>query len=112
MFEEIKVGDVLQQLNRPKLDEYDTVIVAFSGGKDSTACFLHLLDLGVPKEKMSNFGITQLMENQVASPSWTGRLQSYCKNFAEAFNVPIYFSWRHGGFKRELLKENQMVGSR
>ena len=28
------------------LDEYDHIIVQFSGGKDSIAAFLHLLDLG------------------------------------------------------------------
>ena len=33
-------------------DTYDHVIVAFSGGKDSVACLLHLLDLGVPREKI------------------------------------------------------------
>jgi len=31
-------------------NDYDKIIVFFSGGKDSTACVLHLLDLGVPKE--------------------------------------------------------------
>lgn len=34
------------------LDSFDHVIVAFSGGKDSTALVLHILDLGVPKEKI------------------------------------------------------------
>ena len=31
---------------------FDRVVVAFSGGKDSLACVLHLLDLGCPKEKL------------------------------------------------------------
>lgn len=31
---------------------YDKYIVAFSGGKDCTACFLHLLDIGIPKERI------------------------------------------------------------
>lgn len=31
---------------------YDVVIVAFSGGKDSLACLLHLLELGVPRSKI------------------------------------------------------------
>ena len=35
--------------------------------------------------------------------------EDYCRNLAEAFDIPIYFSWRHGGFKRELLKENDKV---
>lgn len=31
----------------PDLDSYSRIIVAFSGGKDSVACVLHLLDLGM-----------------------------------------------------------------
>ena len=36
----------------PIAGQYDKYIVAFSGGKDSTACFLHLLECGVPVEKI------------------------------------------------------------
>jgi tRNA(Ile)-lysidine synthase TilS/MesJ len=32
--------------------EYDLVIVSFSGGKDSLACVLRMLDLGVPISKL------------------------------------------------------------
>jgi len=41
-------------LPTPHMDlaSYDVIIVAFSGGKDSAACVLHLLDLGVPKHKI------------------------------------------------------------
>ena len=34
------------------LEEYDLIVVLFSGGKDSTACYLKLVELGVPKEKI------------------------------------------------------------
>ena len=34
------------------LYSYDRYIVSFSGGKDSTALLLFLLDNGVPKEKI------------------------------------------------------------
>lgn len=30
---------------------------------------------------------------------------AYCRAFAEAFGVKIYFSWREGGFKREMLRD-------
>lgn len=33
------------------LEEYDLIVVLISGGKDSVACYLKLLELGVPKEK-------------------------------------------------------------
>lgn len=35
-----------------KLDEYSRVVIAFSGGKDSRACLLHLLELNVPRIKI------------------------------------------------------------
>lgn len=33
--------------------------------------------------------------------------KDYCRIFAQSFNLPIYFSWREGGFKREMLRNNQ-----
>ena len=34
------------------LENYDLIIVLFSGGKDSLAAYLKLLEWGVPKEKI------------------------------------------------------------
>ena len=31
--------------------------------------------------------------------------EDYCRKFAEAFGVPIYFSWKEGGFKKEMLRD-------
>ena len=45
-FEKIYLPELLP------LEDYDLIVVLFSGGKDSTACFLKLLELGVPKEKI------------------------------------------------------------
>lgn len=87
------------------MDNYDKYIVAFSGGKDSTACFLHLLDLGIPKEKIELWhhdvdgGEDAFMDWEITT--------DYCKKFAEAFGVPIYFSYREGGFKKEMLRNNE-----
>lgn len=87
-----------------KLD-YDKYIVAFSGGKDSTACFLHLLDLGIPKDKI------ELWHHDIDGDSdhffdWP-ITKNYCKQFAKDFGVKIYFSWKQGGFERELLRQDQ-----
>lgn len=48
------------------LHSYDKYIVSFSGGKDSTACFLYLLDNGVPLQKNeTNFiGLTGYLHIQ------------------------------------------------
>jgi hypothetical protein len=36
----------------PDLASYDHILVAYSSGKDSQACLLYLLELGVPREKI------------------------------------------------------------
>ncbi len=86
------------------INSYDKYIVTFSGGKDSTATFLHLLDLGIPKEKI------ELWHHDIDGRGDTFMdwecTHSYCKAFAKAFGVPIYFSWKEGGFKREMLRSN------
>ena len=86
------------------MHHYDKYIIAFSGGKDSTACFLHLLEIGIPIDKI------ELWHHDVDGRSqqfmdWECT-ESYCKAFAAHFNVPIYFSWKQGGFMREMLRNN------
>ncbi|HWK58131.1 MAG TPA: phosphoadenosine phosphosulfate reductase family protein [Parapedobacter sp.] len=83
---------------------YDKYIVAFSGGKDSISCFLHLLDIGIPKDKIELWhhdidGREETFMDWEVTPD-------YCRKFAAAFGVPLYFSWKKGGFKREMLREN------
>ena len=39
-------------MTQTELLSYDKYLVQCSGGKDSTACFLHLLDQGVPRERI------------------------------------------------------------
>ncbi len=84
---------------------YDKYIVAFSGGKDSTACFLHLLDIGIPVDKI------ELWHHDIDGRGETFMdwecTASYCEAFAKHFNVPIFFSWKEGGFKREMMRNNQ-----
>lgn len=86
------------------LSDYTKIIVAFSGGKDSIACFLHLLDLGVPRHKI------ELWHHDVDGREGSSLMdwpctRSYCEAFAKAFDVPIYFSWKSGGFEREMLRD-------
>lgn len=86
---------------------YDKYIVAFSGGKDSTACFLHLLDIGVDKSKI------ELWHHDIDGKGETFMdwecTPAYCEAFAKAFGVPIYFSWKEGGFEREMLRKNKLT---
>ena len=50
------------------LEEYDLIIVLFSGGKDSVAAYFRLLELGVPKEKI------ELWHHDIdgGHPNWLG----------------------------------------
>jgi 3'-phosphoadenosine 5'-phosphosulfate sulfotransferase (PAPS reductase)/FAD synthetase len=86
-------------------NDFDIVVVAFSGGKDSLACLLHLLDLGVSRTKI------ELWHHDVDGKSETffdwPCTESYCRAIASHFKIPIYFSWKDGGFKNELLRENE-----
>ncbi len=86
------------------LHSYDHYIFAFSGGKDCTAMFLWALEQGIPKNKIElwhhdvdGHGIN-FMDWEITS--------NYCQKFAEAFNVPIYFSYKEGGFYREMFRDN------
>jgi 3'-phosphoadenosine 5'-phosphosulfate sulfotransferase (PAPS reductase)/FAD synthetase len=85
------------------LDQYDIIAVSYSGGKDSLACLLHLLELGVPRSKI------ELHHNDVDGHGeplmdWPCT-PAYVKATSEALGIPVVFSWREGGFVREMLRD-------
>ena len=87
------------------LNHYETILVAFSGGKDSLACLLHLFDLGLAAK-------VELWHHEIDGREGSRLMDwpctpGYCKAVADAFDIPIYFSWREGGFEREMLRQNQ-----
>lgn len=80
-------------------------IVAFSGGKDSIAMVLHLLECGINKWDI------ELHHHEVDGRGknvfdWKCTT-SYCQAFADAFDLPIYFSYRNGGIVREMLRQKE-----
>ncbi len=102
----------MMQSPLPLLD-YDRVIVAWSGGKDSLACLLHLLSIGVPDSKIELWhhcvdGYNAPEVGEVERPlfDWACTV-SYCKAVGKIFKIPVYLSWRSGGFEREALRENK-----
>lgn len=90
----------------PDLDFYDKFIITFSGGKDSMATFLYLLELGVPLQRIELWH--HLVDGREGSElmDWPVT-EDYCRKFAEHFGVPIYFQWLEGGFEREMQRDNQ-----
>lgn len=85
---------------RPDLAAYRRFVVAFSGGKDSLAALLLLLDLGVPPEAI------ELHHHDVdgGGPTFmdwpcTG---AYVRAIVDHLGIALFGSWREGGFAREL----------
>lgn len=105
------------------LENYDMYIILFSGGKDSTACLLTLLEkMGVcrnphytgcagEKRFLDPHGVLDKIElwhhsldagsNRVMDWKCT---ENYVKAFAEYFGIKLRISYRNGGFYSELYR--------
>lgn len=93
----------VSMIDRSDLTSYDRVCVAISGGKDSVACLLHLMDLGVPLSKIElhHHDIDGGGESFMDWPITPG----YCRALADAFGLPLYHSYKEGGFLREMTRD-------
>jgi len=94
----------------PRLDlrDYDRCVVFFSGGKDSVACVLHLLEQGVPREKIElHHHIIDGREGSTLM-DWPVT-EDYCEKFAQALGLRIFFSWKVGGFEREMTRQDALT---
>lgn len=100
-----------------QVHSYDKILVAFSGGKDSLACVLYLLFvLGVPASKIElhhhlvdgrgpwvdSKGVLHEFEHFMDWPI----TEEYCNSVARELGLPIYYSWKVGGFKGEMLRQD------
>lgn len=88
-----------------EIASYDHYIVAFSCGKDSIASFLNLIERGIERSKIElwHHDVDGREEGQ-GFMDWPST-PAYCRAFAKHFGVRIYFSWREGGFLREMLRD-------
>lgn len=95
-------------METPRIDlhSYDHYIVAFSGGKDSLASLLVLLDNGVPKSKIELWH--HLVDGREGSDLMDWPItEDYCRKVAKHFEIPIFFSWKERGFEGEMTRNNQ-----
>ena len=88
----------------PDLQTYDAIVVAFSGGKDSLACLTALLDSGAPRDRIE-FYHHDVDGHASAFMDWPSTT-AYCRAIAGAFDIPLYSSWKDGGFEREMLRSD------
>jgi len=86
------------------IEQYERIVVAFSGGKDSLACLLLLLEHGVSPQRIElwhhcvdGFGLANALMDWPVT-------EDYCRQVANAFGIPIYYSWKEGGFETEMLR--------
>lgn len=97
-------------IEKPDLASYDYVIVAMSGGKDSLAALLDLIEAGVPLSKIEMWHHSVDGRGDDANPLFDWPVtESYCEKLAEAIGIPLYFSWKQGGLVGEMMRENSLT---
>lgn len=89
--------------------DYDHIIVALSGGKDSEAVALYMMELVVahqiPFDRLEFWH--HLTDGNEGDRLFDWPItHDYVVKFAQAMDIPLYFVWREGGIKREILREN------
>jgi 3'-phosphoadenosine 5'-phosphosulfate sulfotransferase (PAPS reductase)/FAD synthetase len=95
----------IHEIYQDLLLDYSPILVAFSGGKDSVAMVLHLLELGVDRNRihLHHHDVDGRVEKLF---DWACT-ESYCIEFARVMRLKLFFSYRKGGIMREVLRNNE-----
>lgn len=89
----------------PDLASYDRVLIATSFGKDSVAATLAVLEAGVDPRRIELHH--HLVDGRgPAFMDWPST-EGWCRAVAGTLGLPLFLSWREGGFLREMLREGQ-----
>lgn len=81
----------------------DCYIVTLSGGKDSVCLLLWAIE-NIPIEKIEVWH--HKIDSEVNFMDWEVTL-TYVQALCRYLGVPLYLSWLQGGFKGELLRNNE-----
>ena len=92
-------------LSKKELLKYDKALIFFSGGKDSLASLITILEMGYPRKNIELHH--HLVDGKNTHFMDWPITEAYCRAVAKALKIPLYFSWREGGFEREMLRNNQ-----
>ncbi len=91
----------------PNLDIslYDRYVIFLSGGKDSIASLLRLVELGVDLNRV------ELWHHDIDGREGSNLMDwsfmvDYNRKLAEHWGLPLLFSWLENGFEGEMNKEN------
>lgn len=106
-------GNVQEGEKEPDVPDvlgYDRYVVFFSGGKDSLACLLHLIEIGVSPESIELHH--HLVDGREGSSlmDWPVT-EAYCEAVAKHLGTAYGISWRTGGIEAEMLRDQTPTGS-
>ncbi len=87
------------------LASYDHILVMTSGGKDSLGSLLWALDRGAPRERI------ELWHHEIDGREGSTLMDwpvtpAYCRALGRGLGLPVFHSWKRGGFEREMLRED------
>lgn len=87
--------------------EYDKILISYSGGKDSLACILYLLEQGVSKDRIELWHQdVDGAPDDLAFIDWPVT-ENYVRVTGQALGLKVEFQWRQEGFLGELLREDR-----
>lgn len=102
-------ADVAQEFT-PDLDSYQLITVCMSGGKDSIALLLHLLELGVDPNRIE--AVHHLVDGREGSKLMDWPItEAYCEAVCKALGVRLTFCWREHGFEGEMTRQDSPTGA-
>ena len=87
------------------LSRYDRIVIALSGGKDSIASTLAVIEAGAKAEQLLFFH--HLVDGREGSTlfDWP-TTDSYVEAFVKHVGGELVWSWRIGGLEQEMLRDN------